>query len=171
MRAGSAEPRASSLLRPARRDRLERRRPAAGPARHPDQRARVASRPRRPGSACATCAPTSRRCRGSSARCTGRARPPRSPAPRWACRADWLSPIEDRLKEISFGRLGGAHLEGSPQAPSPTLARRREADKWRLCAARRRELRDADRAGPPVWALDVTAETVVVSHGGVARGV
>lgn len=75
--------------------------------------------------------------------------------------------IEDRLKEISFGRLEGMTWKDVRRA-DPDLARSREADKWRFLAPEGESYASlTERVAP--WAQSVETDTVVVSHGGVAR--
>lgn len=75
--------------------------------------------------------------------------------------------IEERLKEISFGRLEGMTWKEVRQS-DPDLARSREADKWRFMAPEGESYASlTERVAP--WAQSVETDTVVVSHGGVAR--
>lgn len=75
--------------------------------------------------------------------------------------------LEERLKEISFGLLEGKTWKEVRRA-DPDLARQREADKWRFVAPEG-ESYETLTERVAVWARAVTADTIVVSHGGVAR--
>lgn len=75
--------------------------------------------------------------------------------------------IEERLKEISFGRLEGMTWKDVRRS-DPDLARSREADKWRFVAPEGESYASlTERVAP--WTQSVETDTVVVSHGGVAR--
>ncbi len=75
--------------------------------------------------------------------------------------------LDERIKEISFGRLEGKTWK-EVRRGDPELARQREADKWRFVAPEGEsyETLTVRVAG---WAETISTDTVVVSHGGVAR--
>ncbi len=75
--------------------------------------------------------------------------------------------IDPRLKELSFGTWEGLTWP-DVQGLSPTLASGREADKWSFVPpAGESYAMLAERITP--WLHELTRDTVVVSHGGVAR--
>ena len=167
--AASAEP-PRPLLHPSWRDRLERRRPPAGPPR----RAAQCARPR-------AGAPLRR----NPARPV-RARLPRSPLPRlcssrrraparpwnWRARRSGLARKATGVEANGSGnlvrRVGGLHHRAIASRDPQRIAAR-EHDKWHLSATGRREL----RAGVGAHARlvrELARDTVAVAHGGTARG-
>ena len=77
--------------------------------------------------------------------------------------------IDDRLKEISFGRWEGATWKEVRKA-EPAMARLREQDKWNFVPPQGESYGMLmERIRP--WLDSLTEESVVVSHGGVARAV
>lgn len=74
---------------------------------------------------------------------------------------------DPRLMELTFGRWEGLTWE-ELKARDPTAARAREGDKWSFTPPGGESYAMlAERLKP--WLATITAETVVVSHGGVAR--
>ena len=75
--------------------------------------------------------------------------------------------VDDRLMEISYGAWEGWTLP-EIEAREPGVLARRERDKWDFLPPGGESYREvAQRVG--AWCADVTADTVVVAHGGVAR--
>ena len=76
--------------------------------------------------------------------------------------------LDPRLVELTFGAWEGLTWKEVRRA-DPQRAAARERDKWGYVPPGGRELRHAGGAGPPGPRRASTRETVVVSHGGVAR--
>ena len=75
--------------------------------------------------------------------------------------------IDPRLKELSFGSWEGMTW-AQVWAKDPTAAEAREADKWRFAPPGGESYAMlADRVEP--WLAELTGETFLVAHGGVAR--
>ncbi len=75
--------------------------------------------------------------------------------------------LDDRLMELSFGRWEGL-IWPEVQAMDPWAAKAREGDKWLFQPPGGESYAMlADRLRP--WLATVTCDTLVVSHGGVAR--
>jgi len=75
--------------------------------------------------------------------------------------------IDDRLREIGYGRWEGFTL-AEMQAADPIFFARRLADKWRV-APDGGETYEAVQQRMSDWYAQVKADTVVVAHGGTAR--
>jgi probable phosphoglycerate mutase len=76
--------------------------------------------------------------------------------------------LEDRLKELSFGRWEGLTWREVKQS-DPAGAARREADKWGMVPPDGESYALLIARLQP-WLDTVTEDCVVVAHGGVARG-
>lgn len=76
--------------------------------------------------------------------------------------------LEDRLKELSFGRWEGLTWREVKQS-DPAGAARREADKWGMVPPDGESYALLIARLQP-WLDTVTQDCVVVAHGGVARG-
>jgi len=75
--------------------------------------------------------------------------------------------LDDRLMELSFGRWEGQSWP-EVKALDPLAAQAREGDKWQFQPPGGESYAMlSDRLRP--WLATVTCDTVVVSHGGVAR--
>jgi probable phosphoglycerate mutase len=75
--------------------------------------------------------------------------------------------LDDRLMELSFGRWEGL-IWPEVKALDPLAAQAREGDKWQFQPPGGESYAMmSDRLRP--WLATVTCDTVVVSHGGVAR--
>jgi len=75
--------------------------------------------------------------------------------------------LDDRLMELSFGRWEGL-IWPQVQAMDPWAAKAREGDKWLFQPPGGESYAMlADRLRP--WLATVSSDTLVVSHGGVAR--
>jgi len=75
--------------------------------------------------------------------------------------------LDDRLMELSFGRWEGL-IWPQVQAMDPWAAKAREGDKWLFQPPGGESYAMlADRLRP--WLATVSCDTLVVSHGGVAR--
>jgi probable phosphoglycerate mutase len=75
--------------------------------------------------------------------------------------------IDERLKELTFGRWEGLTWR-EVRARDAASAARRERDKWHFVPPEGESyVMLADRLGPVV--AELAADTVMVSHGGVAR--
>jgi probable phosphoglycerate mutase len=75
--------------------------------------------------------------------------------------------LDDRLKEMSFGRWEGFTWP-EVKAADPDMADRREADKWFLQPPGGESYAMlAQRLQP--WLETIACDTVAVAHGGVAR--
>jgi probable phosphoglycerate mutase len=75
--------------------------------------------------------------------------------------------IDDRLREIGYGKWEGSTL-AEMHAADPAFFARRVADKWRV-APEGGETYEAVQQRMSDWSADVKADTVVVAHGGTAR--
>jgi broad specificity phosphatase PhoE len=75
--------------------------------------------------------------------------------------------IDDRLREIGYGRWEGSTL-AEMQAADPVFFARRLADKWRV-APEGGETYEAVQQRMSDWYAHLTADIVVVAHGGTAR--
>src|SRR5579859_6064962 len=75
--------------------------------------------------------------------------------------------IDDRLREIGYGKWEGFTL-AEMQAADPVFFARRLADKWRV-APEGGETYEAVQQRMSDWYAEVRADTVVVAHGGTAR--
>lgn len=76
--------------------------------------------------------------------------------------------LEDRLKELSFGRWEGLTWREVKQS-DPAGAARREADKWDMVPPDGESYALLVNRLQP-WLDTVSGDCVVVAHGGVARG-
>jgi broad specificity phosphatase PhoE len=75
--------------------------------------------------------------------------------------------IDERLREISFGRWEG-HTWREVRKAEPAAARQREADKWSFVPPGGESYAMlAERVRP--FAEEATGDLIVVGHGGVAR--
>jgi len=74
---------------------------------------------------------------------------------------------DDRLREIGYGRWEGFTL-AEMQAADPVFFARRLADKWRV-APEGGETYEAVQQRMSDWYAHLTADIVVVAHGGTAR--
>lgn len=75
--------------------------------------------------------------------------------------------LEDRLKEMTFGRWEGFTWP-EVKADDPSMAARREADKWSLVPPGGESYAMlAERLRP--WLDAIECDTIAVAHGGVAR--
>lgn len=75
--------------------------------------------------------------------------------------------LDHRLKELTFGEWEGLTWP-EVQARSPQSANWREGDKWNFVPPGGESYRMlADRIRP--WLRELTTETIVATHGGVAR--
>jgi probable phosphoglycerate mutase len=75
--------------------------------------------------------------------------------------------IDDRLREIGYGKWEGFTLP-EMQAADPDFFARRLADKWRV-APEGGETYEAVQRRMSEWHAQVKVDTVVVAHGGTAR--
>jgi broad specificity phosphatase PhoE len=75
--------------------------------------------------------------------------------------------VDDRLMEISYGAWEGFTLS-EVQAREPDVLARRDRDKWDFVPPGGESYRQV-AARVAAWYASVTADTVVVAHGGVAR--
>jgi broad specificity phosphatase PhoE len=75
--------------------------------------------------------------------------------------------IDDRLREIGYGKWEGFTL-AEMQAADPVFFARRLADKWRV-APEGGETYEGVQQRMSEWYAEVKADTVVVAHGGTAR--
>jgi broad specificity phosphatase PhoE len=76
--------------------------------------------------------------------------------------------IDDRLREIGYGKWEGFTL-AEMQAADPVFFARRLADKWRV-APEGGETYEGVQRRMSEWYAQVKTDTVVVAHGGTARG-
>ena len=75
--------------------------------------------------------------------------------------------IDDRLREIAYGRWEGSTLEEA-QMLDPELFARRSTDKWTVSApGGETYLEVQERVS--AWHAGLTSDTVAVAHGGTAR--
>jgi probable phosphoglycerate mutase len=75
--------------------------------------------------------------------------------------------VDDRLREIAYGQWEGSTL-AEAEARDPELYARRLADKWRVGAPDGESYADVE-VRVSAWYASLTADTVAVAHGGVAR--
>jgi broad specificity phosphatase PhoE len=75
--------------------------------------------------------------------------------------------VDDRLREIAYGQWEGSTLD-EMQAADPGFFARRQADKWTMAAPGGESYAEV-QTRVTAWYRQVTADTVVVAHGGTAR--
>jgi broad specificity phosphatase PhoE len=75
--------------------------------------------------------------------------------------------VDDRLREIAYGRWEGSTLS-QMQAADPDVFAARESDKWTVPPPGG-ESYAAVQARMTEWYRELTADTVAVAHGGTAR--
>jgi len=76
--------------------------------------------------------------------------------------------IDDRLREIGYGRWEGSTL-AQMHAADPELFAKRQADRWTVPAPGGECYADVERRMRD-WYHQLTADTVAVAHNGTARG-
>jgi probable phosphoglycerate mutase len=75
--------------------------------------------------------------------------------------------VDERLREIAYGQWEGSTL-AEAETRDPELYARRLADKWRVGAPDGESYADVE-VRVSAWYASLTADTVAVAHGGVAR--
>src|SRR5665213_1221028 len=75
--------------------------------------------------------------------------------------------IDDRLREIGYGRWEGSTLQ-QMQAADPELFARRQVNKWTVAPPGGETYGEVE-ARVSDWYRQLTADTVAVAHGGTAR--
>jgi broad specificity phosphatase PhoE len=75
--------------------------------------------------------------------------------------------LDDRLREIGYGKWEGATLP-EMQAADPVFYARRHTEKWTLAPEGGETYADVERR-VRAWYDTVTTDTVAVAHGGTAR--
>jgi broad specificity phosphatase PhoE len=75
--------------------------------------------------------------------------------------------MDERLREIAYGQWEGSTL-AEMQAADPGFFARRQADKWMVAAPGGESYAEVQMRVTD-WYRQVTADTVVVAHGGTAR--
>ncbi|WP_407159369.1 histidine phosphatase family protein [Bradyrhizobium sp. STM 3557] len=75
--------------------------------------------------------------------------------------------LDDRLREIGYGKWEGATLP-EMQAADPAFYARRQTEKWTLAPEGGETYADVERR-VRAWYDTITTDTVAVAHGGTAR--